>query len=78
MPQFKLFYPLKPFVVSQRFGENLVDYKALLGLKGHPGWDMVGTWGQVIHAAHDGVVQSVEQDGRGGLFTRTKKETGLQ
>ncbi len=65
--KFELFYPLKPFVVSQKFGENAVNYKQLLGLVGHPGWDMVGSWGQNIYAAHDGFVASIEIDDRGGL-----------
>ncbi len=65
-------HPLEQFVISQPFGNVLMQdginvYQTQLGDIGHPGIDMVGTTGQPFYAAHDGVVIAVEQDGRGGI-----------
>ena len=50
----ELFFPLdNPRIVTQKFGENFRDY---YGPGGHPGWDIVGTFGQEIRAAHNGMV----------------------
>ena len=63
----ELFYPLKPFQTTQKFGENLNGFYRELGMLGHNGIDMVGTTGQTIYAAHDGVVTFTGEDGSGGL-----------
>lgn len=73
----ELFYPLKnPFFVSQKFGENLVPLYRNLGMLGHNGWDIVGQYGQIIRAAHDGIVTFTGEDGSAGLgvVIRTEDE----
>lgn len=63
----QLWYPIKPFVITQNFGENLVPYYKSQGLLGHNGIDMVGTTGQIVKAAHDGVVSYCGYDLNEGL-----------
>ena len=36
----QLFYPIKSNYITQKFGENLVDFYTKLGLKGHNGIDL--------------------------------------
>lgn len=64
----ELFYPLKnPFFVTQKFGENLSPLYKELGLLGHNGWDIIGQYGQLVRAAHDGIVTFSGEGGSGGL-----------
>lgn len=64
----ELYYPLKnPSRVTQKFGENLIPLYKELKMSGHNGWDIFGNTGQVIRAAHDGVVVFTGEDGSGGL-----------
>lgn len=76
MQKFEIWYPIKPFYITQVFGENLNSFYKSLGLDGHNGWDMVGKDGQIIRAAHDGIVTFIGEDGSGGLgiVIRTEQE----
>lgn len=81
MKKLELFYPVKnPFTVTQKFGENLNPLYKQLGLLGHNGWDIWGNYGQIIRAAHDGIVTFTGEDGSGGLGvvlrTLDKREYG--
>ena len=68
MAKLELWYPVKnPFIISQRFGENQVPLYKELGMLGHNGWDIVGNYGQIIRAAHEGIVTFTGEDGSGGL-----------
>jgi len=67
MAKLELFFPIKPFTITQGFAENLVPYyKDVLKLKGHTGIDMVGITGQIVRAAHDGEVTYVGYDSNEG------------
>ncbi len=77
MKNFSLFYPLKPFQVTQTFGANqLTLYKDVLGLKGHNGLDCVANTGKIVRAAHDGTVTFAGEDGSAGfgIVIRTDEE----
>ena len=64
----ELFYPIKnPFIITQKFGQNLNPIYKELKMAGHNGWDIVGQTGQIIRAAHDGIVTFTGEDGSGGL-----------
>ncbi len=63
----ELWYPIKGWSVTQRFGENQVDFYKKLGMRGHNGIDVLADNGQVIRAAHDGEVTFTGEDGSGGL-----------
>ncbi len=65
--KFELWWPLDNFIVSQKFGENPDFYQKNYGMKSHNGWDMVGVTGQLIRAAHNGIITFTGEDGRGGL-----------
>lgn len=57
MKTFKLYYPLKPFYLTQKFGEiaYLQYYKDNgISFAGHNGDDLAAKHGQPIYAAHDG------------------------
>jgi murein DD-endopeptidase MepM/ murein hydrolase activator NlpD len=76
MNKLELWFPLDSFVITQNFGENLVPfYKDVLHLLGHTGIDMVGSTGQIVRAAHDGVVTYVGYDSNEGhgIVIRTKE-----
>src|SRR3990167_9525193 len=75
MPNIKLQYPLgENTTVSQKFGVNEgADYKALLGLEGHPGEDLIVvrnninvSFGLPVRATCPGSILAIEQDSRGG------------
>lgn len=52
----KFCYPVNlPFIISQKWGEN-VTYYSQLGLKGHNGWDFSIQTGTPVYACHDGIV----------------------
>lgn len=85
MAKLELHYPIKPFVVTQKFGRDNTDstlfpvYAKMCSqgycLEGHNGWDMVGYHGQPCRAAHNGTVTLAgEYDTSGGLgiVIRTK------
>lgn len=79
MTKFELWYPIKPYLLTQGFGESLIDYsKPPYNIPSgkHNGWDMVGSFGQACRAAHDGVVTFAGEDGSGGLgiVIRTKEQ----
>lgn len=75
MKKLELWYPidLKPFIVSQRFGENLLPLYAQLGMKGHNGWDMICDH-VVVRAAHDGIVTYAGEDGSNGYLVVIRTE----
>lgn len=62
----QLFYPLKPFFQTQNFGENKIPLYKQLGMLGHNGLDQVGKYGQIVRAAHDGLVTYAGIDGKEG------------
>lgn len=64
----ELYLPIKPFLVTQKFGEtaSLSYYKSNgINFKGHNGIDVAATHGQSIRASHDGWC-SVEVDNNQG------------
>lgn len=63
----ELWYPIKPFKVTQYFGQNLNPMYKKMGLEAHNGLDMQAIDGQLIYASHDGVVTFTGEDGGGGL-----------
>lgn len=64
----ELFYPIKnPFLITQKFGQNLNSIYKTLNMAGHNGWDIVGNTGQIIRAAHDGIVTFTGEDNSAGL-----------
>lgn len=74
--KFEICYPIKPFTITQHFGENLVPIYKTWGLIGHPGIDMVGTMGQIVLATHDGIVSYCgydENEGQ-GIVIRTEQQ----
>jgi murein DD-endopeptidase MepM/ murein hydrolase activator NlpD len=64
----ELWYPVKPYIVTQGFGVN-GDYYQRNGVNiiGHNGLDLAAANGQLCRAAHDGVVVFTGEDGKGGL-----------
>ncbi len=56
LEELRLYYPLKPLIIGQMFGENALPLYAELGLKGHNGWDLGARTGDPIYAAHDGII----------------------
>ena len=67
MNNLKLYFPLKPYIKTQGFGENLIPLYKELGLLGHPGIDCHATHGQPLYASHDGeVVNAGIPDGKEG------------
>lgn len=64
----KLCYPLNlPFMVTQKFGENLTPLYAQYGLLGHNGIDYAVKDGTPVYATHDGVVVFAGHDNSAGL-----------
>ena len=69
MKQFRLFYPLKPHEVTQKFGETkFLDYYKDNGInfKGHNGLDLYATHGQPVYATHEGEVVYAGMDAKEG------------
>jgi murein DD-endopeptidase MepM/ murein hydrolase activator NlpD len=63
----QLFYPLDKCVITQRFGENAVDFYKELKMLGHNGTDFVAPDGMPVRAAHDGRVTFAGYDDSAGL-----------
>jgi murein DD-endopeptidase MepM/ murein hydrolase activator NlpD len=64
----QLFYPIKPMVISQQFGEtSFLPYYEKNGVyfAGHNGVDLVAFHGQEVRASHDGVVEVQVDDKQG-------------
>ena len=56
MSKFEIFYPLKPFIVTQPFGTNGEYYRAnAINIIGHNGLDLKAIRGQEVRASHDGI-----------------------
>lgn len=74
--KFELWWPIKPLQITQGFGENANNFYKELGMLGHNGLDLLAKDGQMIHAAHDGIVTFTGEDGSGGLgvVVRTKEQ----
>ncbi len=53
-PPKELFYPIKPWLITQEFGKNNVPFYKQDGKKGHSGIDIVAKHGQKVFASHDG------------------------
>jgi hypothetical protein len=74
----ELYYPIKPWIVTQKFGETayLSFYKEnKVILSGHNGIDLAAIHGQPIYAAHDGWAYYEIDAGQGhGVVLRTDKE----
>lgn len=64
--KFELFYPVKPWVVTQGFGGN-VELYGQFGIDGHNGLDIAATHGQPVFAAHDGIVTYAGMDSNEGV-----------
>lgn len=65
----RLYFPVKPFTVTQRFGEcdpRVCQVYKDLGLLGHNGLDVVAPDSHPIYAAHDGTVVFAGEDGSAG------------
>lgn len=77
----KLYYPVKPWWVTQKFGENKVSFYKQLGMKGHNGIDVGLANGTPVRAAHDGVVTFTGEDGSAGqgvvIRTTAPDENGV-
>lgn len=89
MKKLELFYPIKPFTVTQGFGRNdYFDYTKICSgeqcLSGHNGLDCIRGWvngkfyetdGCYVRAAHDGVVTYAGMDSKEGvgIVLRTKE-----
>jgi murein DD-endopeptidase MepM/ murein hydrolase activator NlpD len=68
MARFELFYPVKPFVITQQFGVNGEYYRSHgIEVQGHPGHDLRAGHGQPVRAAHDGVVVYAGMDVNEGI-----------
>lgn len=68
MSKLQLYYPVKPFIIGQKFGETaLLPYYQANGInfKGHNGQDLAAINGEEVRAAHDGVCE-VQADVKGG------------
>lgn len=77
MKKFSLYFPIKPWFITQPFGVNGAYYQANgINILGHNGLDIFATDGQTIRAAHDGIITFTGEDGKGGLgvVIRTQEE----
>lgn len=78
MSQLSLYYPHKPWFVTQKFGDvsNLAYYQANgINFKGHNGIDCVAIHGEPIYAAHDGEAwYEIDQNQGHGVVVRTNEQ----
>lgn len=64
--KFTLFYPVKPFFVTQQFGVNGAYYQSHgINIQGHNGLDLRAAHGQPVYAAHDGIAYFQNDDSGG-------------
>lgn len=68
MKQLQIWFPIKPVLFNQLFGENKNPIYAQLGMKGHNGCDFFTVDGQIVRAAHNGIVTYAGEDGSSGLL----------
>jgi hypothetical protein len=77
MKTFQMFYPVKPWYVTQKFGETaLLSYYKQNGIvfKGHNGMDIATGYGTPIRAAHDGIAYyEVDLSQGHGVVLRTNE-----
>ena len=63
----ELWYPLKPWIVSQGWGTNGEWYRANgINIEGHNGLDLIATDKQAVRAAHDGEIVYAGVDSKEG------------
>jgi len=73
----RLYYPVKPYVLLQGYGENAAYYAKFHDVygnpyKGHDGFDMQATTGQAVYAAHAGMARLVtDSHGGEGIMLRS-------
>lgn len=60
-----LYYPAKPYIVNQGFGEDIAFYQRNFGVNGHNGLDLQAKHGEPLYASHDGFAE-YEIDAGGG------------
>ncbi len=76
MKKFELYYPVKPFFITQKFGEtSFNDYYKKNGItfNGHNGHDLVAHHGDPIYASHDGLAYYEVDSAQGhGVVVITK------
>jgi murein DD-endopeptidase MepM/ murein hydrolase activator NlpD len=64
--KFEWHRPIKPTKVNQPFGANANPFYKEMGMLGHNGIDYSAYHGQIVRAAHEGVVTFAGEDGSGG------------
>lgn len=74
MENLRLYYPVKPFSLNQKFGENANPFYGQLGMKGHNGWDFYALDGTPVRATHAGIVTYAGEDGSNGLLVVIRTE----
>src|SRR3990167_8922419 len=84
MKPLELFFPLDSWFVGQGFGQchpAVCDFYKSLGLKGHNGLDVRAAVGDIVRAAHDGIVSFAGEDQTSGytisIRTHDKRKYGL-
>lgn len=80
MKQLELWYPVKPFLVTQLFGINGEYYRANgIDIAGHNGLDLVATHGQPVYAAHAGTCfPEIDSKQGNGVVIRTDEPYDFQ
>lgn len=76
--KFFLYYPVKPLITTQKFGETAyLAYYATNGIQfnGHNGMDMAAAHGTPVYAAHDGIAypEVDEKQGHGVVVISNEK-----
>lgn len=74
MNPLKLYSPVKPFSINQKFGQNPQIY-AQFNMKGHNGLDLMSVHGQPVYAAHDGIAywETDSNQGEGVVIFTTQQ-----